>query len=195
LKPIKLITYLFLSCVLFILSQPVLAQVGVGGVMAFGAIATEIPTMSAGMLIVMSFLIAVLSFRLIKKGQKNSSNMTIILLVAIGVFSFGYGSIQLVSNVNANGYGTVNLDLNTTPTQVDIRHGGSYYKNISTQPVIINSINKLNTGGYFACINDIPDPRADFYTFYGISDLIPQCSVGLTLDANKSCVIVCAVPI
>ncbi len=144
----------------------------VGGVMAFAAVVTEVPTLSSSMLIIMSLLIAALAYRLLKKNDHKPTQM-IISLFAIGILSFGYGGVKLVDNVNAAGMVTA-LPL-TTAFTINLETGDHEYTNDLGFEVKV--ISMTGTPGPFECAIPSAFP----------SIINPQCTVGLTIANGSSC--------
>ncbi|MFK5892812.1 MAG: midcut-by-XrtH protein [Pseudomonadota bacterium] len=144
-------------------------------VMAFG-VASNIPTLSGSMLIVLSLLMAIGGYFLIKKQENNPAQKMILSIVAMGVLTFGYSGIKLVSDAYAIAVsGTKDL----TGSQITITYGWWEYQNKTGTTTIIKSITPpLEQVG--SCNNAQPP-----------GGLTNACAVGLSLGVDEKCEIFC----
>ena len=162
-----------LICLLLNLSSSVFAQAApaVGGVMAFAAVATQVPTLSSSMLIIMSLLIAALAYRLLKKNNHKPTQL-IISLIAIGILSFGYGGVRFVNDVYAGMAAPIPL---TNTWVVNLEAGDHEYTNNLGVTVKITSM----TG--------IPGQDECAIPSFFPSNVNPQCTVDLEISNGSSC--------
>ena len=175
----KLYKTIILACItavsLFISSSAF--AVAFGGKIVFGSPASEIPTLSGSMLIIMSLLIAAIAYQLINNTENKSNHKLIISLLIVGLISFGTGSIKLINHAYA---GTPVYTLLVAGGEIDIRYGIQNYQN---QTGILAEIKSITmSGGGAACDGGAPTPIAN------------ECVVGRILANLETCVINCVAP-
>ncbi len=134
-----------------------------------------IPTLSGGMLLILSLLLAAVAFRIVKQHQSGTS----MLLGIIGVTALmsGAGGVKLLSDAQA---GIIPTPLVGGSVTVD---PASFFNNFFINSTgVAQTINSVSSGD-----GSCPDVNLDI----GLSSGFPHCSVGLTLADGDICYVRC----